>query len=85
MRRLILASLLLLPIPAMAQKYTSEEAGRYTCADVVWAKQNLSRVAQAAIKARMTSRQIQDAQECLRKAELYPSQVEPLPNEPRRE
>lgn len=50
-----------------AEKYSDEEAGRYTCADVRWAKANLSEQDIAAIKQRMTKLQLLKATACLLK------------------
>jgi thioredoxin-like negative regulator of GroEL len=48
-----------------ANKVSEEEAGRYTCEDVRWAKDNLSKVAVNLIKARMTRDQLDRAKACL--------------------
>ena len=65
MIRLIFLALWVLVVPAHAQKATEEEAGRYTCDDVRWAKENLSAPAIALIKARMTKDQLSRARACL--------------------
>lgn len=57
-----------------AEKYSDEEAGQYTCADVRWAKANLSPDAIEAIKRRMTKFQLLKATACLLKGPNESSQ-----------
>jgi hypothetical protein len=53
------------PAKADEARFTNEEAGRYTCEDVRWAKENLSQDAIKAIKTRMTFNQLAKAAACL--------------------
>ena len=53
------------PAKAGEARFTDEEAGRYTCEDVRWAKKNLSPDAIKAIKIRMTFNQLAKAVACL--------------------